>query len=113
MLKEQKALGSLAQAKRNLRAALARVAARLGNTPTICRKCYVHPDVVNSYLEGKLAIDITTDELDHEPAGLQPAEAAVLAFLRRRVQVDNGDGPRLRNTASYAAEAGAVASTPA
>jgi hypothetical protein len=30
------------------------VAARLGNTPTICRKCYVHPAVIESYLDGTL-----------------------------------------------------------
>jgi DNA topoisomerase-1 len=42
-LNEVKAFDSAAQAKRNLRTAIEQVAARLGNTPTICRKCYVHP----------------------------------------------------------------------
>jgi len=50
-LKEFKCFDSAAQATRNLRAAIENVAARLGNTPTICRKCYVHPDVLTSYLE--------------------------------------------------------------
>src|SRR5262249_26125594 len=84
VLEGREALGSPAQAKRNLRGAFARVAARLGNTPTICRKCYVHPDVLDSYLDGKLAIEIRSNGLDRELAGLQPAEAAVLAFLRGR-----------------------------
>jgi DNA topoisomerase-1 len=76
---------SAAQAKRNLRDAIARVAARLGNTPTICRKCYVHPDVISSYLDGNLALEIKA-EVESELAGdlsqLRPEEAAVLAMLR-------------------------------
>jgi DNA topoisomerase I len=39
-LKELESFDTAAQAKRNLRAAIERVAARLGNTPTICRKCF-------------------------------------------------------------------------
>jgi len=42
-LSEFEAAESQAAAKRNVRQAIARVAERLGNTPTICRKCYVHP----------------------------------------------------------------------
>jgi DNA topoisomerase I len=70
---------SVAQAKRNLRTAIAGVASRLGNTPTICRKCYVHPTVLDCYLEGSLALKIP----QRAPLpGLQPEEAAVLALLR-------------------------------
>ena len=47
-----------AKAKKNIRAAIERVAARLGNTPTICRKCYIHPEVLNSYLDGALLLEI-------------------------------------------------------
>jgi DNA topoisomerase I len=43
-----------AEAKKNLKACIAAVAKRLGNTPTICRKCYVHPAVLNGYLDGAL-----------------------------------------------------------
>jgi DNA topoisomerase-1 len=57
-LNEVKTFDSAAQAKRNLRTAIENVAARLGNTPTICRKCYVHPDVLTSYLDGKLVLEI-------------------------------------------------------
>lgn len=38
-----------AQAKSNVTAALERVAARLGNTPAVCRKAYVHPAVIETY----------------------------------------------------------------
>jgi DNA topoisomerase IB len=57
-LHEVKSFDTAAQAKRNLRAAIENVAARLGNTPTIRRKCYVHPDVLTSYLDGELVLEI-------------------------------------------------------
>jgi DNA topoisomerase I len=88
-LKELESFDTAAQAKRNLRVAIERVAARLGNTPTICRKCYVHPEVLNSYLDGNLALEIKSEvesELRNELAGLQPEEAAVLAMLRARLK---------------------------
>jgi DNA topoisomerase I len=94
-LQEFERFDSAAQAKKNLRTAIERVATRLGNTPTICRKCYVHPEVLNSYLDGSLALEIKAaieDELRNKLAGLQPEEAAVLALLRTRLQqaVDEG-----------------------
>jgi DNA topoisomerase-1 len=46
---------SQAQAKQNVVRAIENVARRLGNTPSICRKCYVHPAVIESYLDGSFA----------------------------------------------------------
>jgi DNA topoisomerase I len=86
-LSEMNSFDSAGQAKRNVRAAIATVSARLGNTPTICRKCYVHPEVVNSYMDGNLVLEIKSDEQSElgEPiAGLRPEEAAVLAMLQSR-----------------------------
>jgi DNA topoisomerase-1 len=87
-LNEVKSFDSAAQAKRNLRAAIENVAGRLGNTPTICRKCYVHPEVLTLYLDGNLLLEIKSasranwgDDLNH----LKPEEAAVLALLRARL----------------------------
>jgi DNA topoisomerase-1 len=80
---------SIAQGKRNVRAAIGKVAARLGNTPTICRKCYVHPDVLTSYLDGTLMIGMNRT-LREAFAGLQPEEAAVLGFLQRGGERENG-----------------------
>jgi DNA topoisomerase-1 len=102
-LKELESFDTAAQAKRNLRAALERVAARLGNTPTICRKCYVHPEVLNSYLDGNLVLEIKSEvegELRNELARLQPEEAAVLAMLRARLKqaADEGPGPGFTDT---------------
>jgi DNA topoisomerase I len=91
-LNEVKSFDSAAQAKRNLRAAIENVAARLGNTPTICRKCYVHPEVLTSYLDGNLVLEIKSaveTELRDELEGLKPEEAAVLAMLRGRLARDS------------------------
>ena len=94
-LKEVESFDTAAQAKRNLRMAIERVAARLGNTPTICRKCYVHPEVLSLYLDGSLMLDIKSEvesELRDGLAGLQPEEAAVLALLRARLKQTVNDG---------------------
>ncbi len=88
-LHEFEKFDSHAQAKRNLVAAIERVARRLGNTPTICRKCYIHPAVMESYLNGetvRLLQKRTEAALRDHITGLQPAEAAVLAFLQARLR---------------------------
>ena len=87
-LSEFERFDSQAAAKRNIKAAIERAASRLGNTPTICRKCYVHPEVLDSYLQGELLVRIrhqVEDTLREELPDLRPEEAAVLAFLRRRL----------------------------
>jgi DNA topoisomerase-1 len=87
-LNELETFDSAAQAKRNLRAAIEKVAGRLGNTPTICRKCYVHPEVVTSYLDGNLVLELKSQaehELRDAIGKLKPEEAAVLALLRTRL----------------------------
>ncbi len=73
-------------AKQNVKAAIAGVSARLGNTPTICRKCYVHPEIVGAYLDKALALTIADGfaRTAGEEDGLHAEEAAVLAFLSSR-----------------------------
>jgi DNA topoisomerase I len=90
-LKEFETFDSAAAAKKNLRAAIEKVASRLGNTPTICRKCYIHPEVMNAYVAGSLLEDIKAEiesELRDDLAGLEPEEAAVLAMLQKRLSTD-------------------------
>jgi DNA topoisomerase I len=85
---EVESFDNAAQAKRNLRSAIEKVSARLGNTPTICRKCYVHPEVLNSYMDGNLLLEIKSQaesELRSVVSNLRPEEAAVLAMLRGRL----------------------------
>jgi DNA topoisomerase-1 len=85
-LREFEAFDTQAAAKRNIRAAIEKVSARLGNTPTVCRKCYVHPDLLDGYMAGQLALEIAEraeQELKEEMEHLKPEEAAVLALLAR------------------------------
>jgi len=65
--------------KRAFNRAIASVAARLGNTVAVCRQCYVHPAVGEAFMCGAL----TLDDAAAVP-GLDPDEAAVLAFLTSR-----------------------------
>ncbi|HEU4753992.1 MAG TPA: DNA topoisomerase IB [Armatimonadota bacterium] len=71
------------QAKKNVAAAIRQVAEQLGNTPAVCRKCYVHPRVLEAYLDRDarhtLAECIPEQGLDTE--GLHAEEAMVLRFL--------------------------------
>jgi DNA topoisomerase I len=104
-LNEVESFDSPAQAKRNLRAAIEKVAARLGNTPTICRKCYVHPEVLNSYMDGNLVLELKSkaeSELRGEIPNLKPEEAAVLALLRGRLakKVERTAAKKLRAKAA-------------
>ncbi|HVZ29117.1 MAG TPA: DNA topoisomerase IB [Asticcacaulis sp.] len=80
---------SQTQAKKNVVAAIEQVAKRLGNTPSVCRKCYVHPDIVGAYFEGGL-IDQIGQEIDEALldayAGLSAEEVCVLRFLKTRLK---------------------------
>lgn len=101
-LQECRAIGSAAQAKRNIVAAIEVVAKRLGNTKTICRKCYVHPEIVQAYLEGSLARSLTTRirrPFARMAGCLTPDEAAVLACLERRLGRKASRGIGLRSSA--------------
>ena len=82
------AFDSEAQAKHNILEAIEDVAERLGNTPAICRKCYVHPLVLDSYLDGTLIESLkqrVENELTESLGDLKAEEAAVLAFLQQRL----------------------------
>ena len=67
--------------------AIETVAERLGNTPTVCRACYVHPDVLDSYLDGSLVEALTrrVRGVGRGARALQPEEAAVLGLLQARL----------------------------
>jgi len=86
-LAEFEEVDSDAAAKRNIRAAIENVAERLGNTPTVCRKCYVHPEVLSAYLDRNLVLEIEAEIAEElrDVARLRPEEAAVLALLRARL----------------------------
>ena len=86
-LAEFEACDSQAAAKRNIREAIERVSARLGNTPTICRKCYIHPQVIDSYLADELKLELQEEIADDlQQPGLRPEERQVLEFLKKRLK---------------------------
>jgi DNA topoisomerase I len=86
-LSQMAEFSSPTQAKKNLRDAIVYVAARLGNTPTICRKCYIHPEIPAAYLEGALtsAPSGASIEMGGEAGKLAAEEQALLDLLRRRL----------------------------
>jgi DNA topoisomerase-1 len=90
-LRDVAAFGSKVQAKRNVLRAVEAVAQRLGNTTAVCRKCYIHPEVVNAYLDGTLAASLNRKaglELRSNLRDLSPEEAAVLVLLHRGLEQD-------------------------
>jgi DNA topoisomerase-1 len=87
-----------AAAKRKIVEAIEAVAKSLGNTPAICRKCYVHPAIIESYLDGTFlnALKERADEKARSSAGrLPPREAAILALLRRRLGAEVKRAPKI------------------
>ena len=85
-LQECGACESPRQAKTQVARAIERVAARLGNTPAICRKSYVHPAIIEAYLGGSLLQTLSTlaeQDTGHSGHGLWPEERVVLAFLQQ------------------------------
>lgn len=67
------------EAKRKLNAAIRVVAERLGNTPKVCRECYVHPIVIARFMSGTLP-HVAVGELTGR--GLPPEERTVLRLLK-------------------------------
>jgi DNA topoisomerase-1 len=84
-LNAQEKFASKKEATMNIKSAIAAAAKLLGNTPAICRKCYVHPAVLESYLSGHLIEGLRTmiDKAEKVHC-FGDDETAVLNFLRRR-----------------------------
>jgi DNA topoisomerase-1 len=88
-LNAQEAFENKSQAKKNIKDAISAVAKILGNTPAICRKCYVHPAVLESYLDGAMIEGLkekTEDALERKLGDLRSEEAAVMSFLQARLK---------------------------
>ena len=87
-LEEFEKFDSKAQRKRNIVRAIETVAERLGNTPSVCKKCYVHPIVLDSYLDGSMLDTLkqrAQEEITESLEDLHPEEAAVLGLLQQRL----------------------------
>ncbi|MFL6514737.1 MAG: DNA topoisomerase IB [Chthoniobacterales bacterium] len=77
------------QAKANIKNAIGAVSKMLGNTPAICRKCYIHPAILETYLSGNAIEGMkqkTKDALESESIDLRGGEAAILKFLQARLE---------------------------
>ncbi len=87
MLHELDAFESDAQAKRNIVRAVESVAKRLGNTKAVCRKCYIHPAILDAYTDGSM-LKVVADRAraaTRKAGDLTAAENAVLALLHARL----------------------------
>ncbi len=74
--------------------AIEQVAKLLGNTPAICRKCYVHPAIFEAYQDGLMLDTLkrrSEAEMKDPAEGLRPEEAAVLALLQQRLARESAE----------------------
>lgn len=89
-LQEFKKCDTKTQAKKNLVRAIEAVAQRLGNTPAICKKCYIHPEIMNAYLDGTMigTFEKRAEQELRKSHDLRPEENAVLRFLQKRLAAE-------------------------
>jgi DNA topoisomerase-1 len=83
LLHDTGAAESSSRAKKNIARAVEQVARQLGNTKAVCRKCYIHPAILDAYLDGELGNGgaAAARAMGH----LTASEAAVLNLLQRRL----------------------------
>jgi len=99
-------LGSLepaqseAHGKRQIAQAVEMVAKKLGNTPAVCRKCYVHPCVLDAYLDGSLQAIAIQAGAAGKAEVLDAQEAIVLALLEQASVAPTGNGEAKRARAA-------------
>lgn len=74
------------QAKRNVMLAIEAASKKLGNTPTICKKCYVHPLVIESYMAGAM-FDLLEAQKnsDYEEDALNLVETYIIQLLQNKL----------------------------
>jgi len=82
---------NLTQAKKNVLLAIEAASKKLGNTPSICRKCYVHPLIIESYMAGAM-FDLLETNIDaaYEEEALNYVENYIIKLLQSKLsQVKN------------------------
>jgi DNA topoisomerase-1 len=77
-------LNGTKRTKKSLNEAICKVSQLLGNTPAVCRKSYIHPDILDGYLEGDLQKSWEKFSDKDVLNGLAREECIVLSFLRSR-----------------------------
>ena len=97
-LQAMEAVDKVTQQRKYVVAAIQEVAERLGNTPAICRKSYVHPSIISTYMEGTMQTLLKADDpveaveqvMAETPShGLKPEEEAVVRLLERCRDLDS------------------------
>jgi DNA topoisomerase I len=71
------------QCKRNGVEAVKQVSSRLGNTPAVCRRCYIHPVVLDAYARDQLRSVMPRPRLVKAGTGLDVDERAVLDLISK------------------------------
>src|SRR5436190_1077817 len=79
-------------AKMNIVSAIEQVAKRLGNTRAVCRKCYVHPAILDAYLDGSMlkTVALRAGRATRAIGRMTESEAVVLGLLQRRLAKASG-----------------------
>lgn len=87
-LRECETCETQTQAKKNVVEAIKKVAERLGNTPAVCRKCYVHPTVLESYMTGELVktLEAAEKKMRASQHSLRDEEVQLMFLLERRLK---------------------------
>ncbi len=91
LLRECGPFTTATEAKKNIVQAITAVANRLGNTPSVCRKCYVHPAVIAAYLGGTTAAaakERLDDEISKRADSLRDEEQALVELLEQRLLLE-------------------------
>ena len=97
-LRQFETAASDSESKRNVVQAIESVAKKLGNTKAVCRKCYIHPAVLQSYTDGSLlrALRRRLKKEINDSLGLDAEEAAVLKLLKAGIASGSKAAPKLR-----------------
>ena len=83
--KEKKDFETVTEARKNIVAALDEVSKHLGNTRTVCKKYYVHPELLNLYENKKLGnyLQKLGSKSDTALKGLSPEEGIMMEVLKK------------------------------
>jgi DNA topoisomerase I len=88
ILSQSESDSTIKKRKQQVTLAVREVAKKLGNTPTICRKHYIYPNVLNYFIDGHLGDIIQTIKAQTNEDNLSPEEVCALRFLERESQLD-------------------------
>jgi DNA topoisomerase-1 len=78
---------NITQAKKNVVMAIEAASKKLGNTPSICRKCYVHPLIIESYMAGAMFDMLEANvEDEYDETALNYVEGYIIKLLQSKLK---------------------------